>query len=141
MKVSIDAKSTNPTQVEVNAGSFKFIIDEPKQLGGTNEGPNPVEYVLAALSGCLNVVGHLVAQEMGIKINNLDIAISGELDPGRFTGQSYEKRAGFESINVELNLDSDANEETTAKWIKAVEDRCPVSDNLSHETLINIVVK
>jgi len=47
-----------------------MTIDEPDNLGGTDAGANPVEYLLAALSGYLNVVGHLVAREMGINLKH-----------------------------------------------------------------------
>jgi len=61
LKFSVKAESENPTKTIVEARGFKIIIDEPESLGGTNDGANPVEYVLGALAGCLNVVGHVVA--------------------------------------------------------------------------------
>lgn len=39
------------------------IVDEPANLGGTNEGPNPLEYVLAGLSSCTSVMIALIAKE------------------------------------------------------------------------------
>lgn len=47
----VSAKSENPTKTVVRARNFEMIIDEPKNMGGTDGGPNPVEYVLAALGG------------------------------------------------------------------------------------------
>ena len=60
----INAKSESPTRTVVTARDFKMVIDEPKNLGGKDTGANPVEFLLGALSGCLNVVGHIVAKEM-----------------------------------------------------------------------------
>jgi len=138
-KFSVTSKSENPTKVvaETRTG-FKIIVDEPKNQGGTDDGPSPVEYVLAALSGCLNVVGHLVAGEMGIEMKGIEFEISGKLDPAKFMGQSEEKRAGYQEINVSVKPDCNADEKTLKKWIKAVESRCPVSDNLANETPVNI---
>ncbi|RCW50705.1 MULTISPECIES: OsmC family protein [unclassified Halanaerobium] len=138
-KFSVTSKSENSTKVvaETRTG-FKIIVDEPKNQGGTNDGPNPVEYVLAALSGCLNVVGHLVAKEMGIEMKGIEFEISGKLDPAKFMGQSEEKRAGYQEINATVKPDCDADEAALEKWIKAVEERCPVSDNLTNETPVNI---
>ena len=45
-----------------------LIVDEPEALNGTDEDANPVEYILAGFAGCVNVVGHLVAKELGFKI-------------------------------------------------------------------------
>ena len=43
----VKAHSENPTKTVVKARTFKMIIDEPTDLGGTNDGPNPV-----ALTSC-----------------------------------------------------------------------------------------
>ena len=138
MNVNIKAESKNATQTEVKARNFTMTIDEPKNLGGTDEGANPVEYVLGALSGCLTVVGHLVANEMGFTLRGMSMEMSGNLDPARFMGKSQEERAGFKGIKVNIHADADADEETLNKWVEQIEDRCPVSDNLSHETPIQI---
>ncbi len=63
LKFRIKAKSENATKTVVQARGFEIIIDEPKALGGNDAGANPVEYILAALSGCLNVVGHMIAKD------------------------------------------------------------------------------
>ena len=138
LKFSAKAKSENDTKTVVEARGFKITIDEPESLGGTNAGANPVEYMLAALSGCLNVVGHLVAKEMGIHLNGLEIELEGDLNPARFVGKSMEDRAGYKEIRVMIKPDTDADRATLDQWIKAVENRCPVSDNLANATPLHI---
>lgn len=140
LNFSIKAKSENPTKTIVEARDFKLIVDEPQNVGGTDYGPNPVEYVLAALAGCLNVVGHLVAKDMGFEVNGIDIEIDGDLNPARFMGQDVETRAGYESIRVKLTPNTDADKDTLDKWVEAVEHRCPVSDNLSNATSLEISI-
>jgi uncharacterized OsmC-like protein len=110
-------------------------------MGGTNEGATPVEYVLGAFSGCLNVMAHLIAKEMDITLRGIKIDISGTLNPARLYGQSYDERAGFKEISVVLKPDTDADEATLKKWANAIEDRCPVSDNLQHTTPVSISIK
>ncbi len=41
--------------------AFSPTIDEPKNIGGSNGGPNPVEYVLAALFTCTSITIAFVA--------------------------------------------------------------------------------
>lgn len=140
LKFGVTAKSQSATRTEVSTRGFKMTIDEPEELGGTNSGANPVEYLLAALSGCLNVVGHLVAKEMGIRLNGLDIFMEGELDPAKFMGKATKGRAGYSSIAVTMHPNTDVSRDIMEKWLLTVESRCPVSDNISNSTPLHITL-
>jgi uncharacterized OsmC-like protein len=137
----VNAHSTNPTKTIVKARSFQMIIDEPAELGGTNEGANPVEYLLAALSGCLNVMCHVVAREMNFTLRSVEIKLSGTLNTDKLFGKETTERAGYREINVEIIPDADADKETLARWIKTIESRCPVSDNIANPTPLHISLK
>ncbi|MDD2539328.1 MAG: OsmC family protein [Bacteroidales bacterium] len=141
MKVRVSAQSENATKTVVKARNFQIVIDEPAELGGTNDGPNPVEYVLGAFAGCLNVMAHVVAKELNMTLRGIKIDISGPLNPARLFGQSFEERAGFKEISVVLKPDTDADDATLEKWVHAIEDRCPVSDNLQHPTPVSISIR
>ncbi|MCK9410938.1 MAG: OsmC family protein [Prolixibacteraceae bacterium] len=140
LNFSIKGGNENPTKFVANARNFKVIVDEPAALGGTDHGPNPVEYLLAGYAGCLNVVAHLVAKELGIEIKKLAIEVDGDLNPAKFLGQSNDDRAGFQSINVSINIDTDADQLSIDKWLKEVENRCPINDNLRNTTPVNVKV-
>ncbi|MDX9772924.1 MAG: OsmC family protein [Bacteroidales bacterium] len=141
LKFRIKAKSENPTKTIVKTRGFEMIIDEPADLGGTNAGANPVEYVLAAYAGCLNVMGHIVANEMKIELNGMELELTGSLNPDRLFGKSFEDRAGYKEIKVVLKPDWTADEATTQKWLDSILDRCPVGDNLKNTTKIVVEVK
>jgi len=138
---SAKGESTSPTKFLGQTRQFTFVVDEPEALGGTDEDANPVEYILAGLAGCINVVGHVVAKELGFTINKLKIEVSGDLNPQRFLGVSYNERAGFQSISLNIIPDTDADIETLAKWLEIIEQRCPVKDNLQNSTPVKIAVE
>ena len=140
LKFSVQGESLSPTKLEAKARQFSFIVDEPPALGGKDEDANPVEYLLGSYAGCLNVVFHLVAQEQGIAIYSLGITVTGDIDPSKLFGKSALNRAGFQSINVALDIDSDADEAALNKLIHTVKSRCPVNDNLSNVTQLNYSV-
>ncbi|MFW6119428.1 MAG: OsmC family protein [Petrotogales bacterium] len=140
-KFRIRATSENPTKTIVKARNFEMIVDEPDQFGGTNDGATPVEYVLASLAGCLNVVGHMVAKELDFEIRSLSFDISGPLNAEKLFGKDTSDRAGYKNIQVTIRVDTDADEETLNKWVETVENRCPVSDNLSNETPLNLFLE
>jgi len=134
LKFRVKAHSENPTKTIVKARGFEIVIDEPADLGGTNEGANPVEYMLGAYAGCLNVMAHVCAKELGCEMRGVKIDMVGNLNPARLFGQSFEERAGYKEIQVVLNPDCDMDEETKKKWLEAILDRCPVGDNLKNTT-------
>ena len=138
MKFNISAKSESRTKTVVTARDFKMVIDEPEILGGEDHGANPVEYLLGALAGCLNVVGHIVAQEMGFDFKGMDISIEGGLNPDKFLGKSSKDRTGYQYVNVTIKPHTNASKETLEKWLKTVEERCPVSDNIKNETPLKL---
>ncbi|HSH52729.1 MAG TPA: OsmC family protein [Bacteroidales bacterium] len=138
LKFRIQAQKASATKTIVKARNFEIIVDEPEDLGGTNSAANPVEYVLAALAGCLNVMGNLIANEMGFELEDLRIDISGNLNPARLFGKSDEDRAGYKNIVVKMFPTCNADEATLEKWLHTVESRCPVSDNIQNITPVSI---
>jgi uncharacterized OsmC-like protein len=138
---SVKGESNSPAQFIAKTRQFKLIIDEPEGLGGTDEGANPVEYILAGLAGCLNVVGHIVAKELGFTIDKLKIEVVGNINPDRLFGVSDKERAGFKKIDLKLIPETDAPVEILVKWLKIVQERCPIKDNLMNITPIDICIK
>ena len=141
LKFTVTGESTSATQFVGKARQFKLIVDEPEALNGTDEDANPVEYILAGFAGCINVVGHLVAKELGFTIHKLNIEVSGDINPNKFLGASNTERAGFKNIQLNLIPETDASIETLASWLKIVEERCPVRDNLINETPVKVSVE
>jgi uncharacterized OsmC-like protein len=141
LKFRVKAHSENATKTIVKARGFELVVDEPQDLGGNNEGANPVEYVLAAWAGCLNVMAHVCAKELGFELRGVKIDIVGNLNPERLFGTSFEERAGYKEIKATIKPDCDADEATIEKWKAAICDRCPVGDNLKNTTELVVEVK
>jgi len=130
------------TRVRAETRHFEFVIDEPESLGGTDAGPNPVEYLLGSLGGCLSIVGRVVADEMAIEIAELTVDLEGDLDPAKFQGADVDSRAGFQEVRASVQAElrsrdgEPVGDDTREEWLARVEQRCPVSDNLGGETPI-----
>ncbi|MFQ5693400.1 MAG: OsmC family protein, partial [Nitrospinota bacterium] len=44
------------------------IVDEPRHMGGTDEGTSPMGYLFSALAGCTAVIVERAAKDLGIEI-------------------------------------------------------------------------
>src|SRR5699024_1863144 len=113
------------THTRVAARDFALDVDEPPALGGQDVGANPIEYVLAGLSGCLGVVVQAVAAELGITVSGIESRAEGDLDLRGFRGTA-EVSPHFQSVDVEVTLTTTATAEEVAELRRLVTARCPV---------------
>ncbi|HLU21174.1 OsmC family protein [Lederbergia graminis] len=106
-----------------------FVIDEPVSLGGTNEGANPVEFVLAGLTGCTSVMIALIAKEQKFSYEDVNFVNSGDLDLRGLQGVEGVS-PHFQSVSFEVEIKTDESEERLAALKAEVEKRCPVMNLL-----------
>lgn len=118
-------------------GGKEVIIDEPASLGGTDKGPNPVEYILAALGGCINVLVTSFAGKFEVEVKDVQVHIEGDLDPDGFLGKNPNVRTGYEEIRYRVELDSPSPQENIDALLKHVDEICPVKDTLQGTRVIN----
>jgi uncharacterized OsmC-like protein len=112
-------------RTDLGVRDFRFIIAEPEKIGGKNEGPTPMEYVLGALNGCLNVVIELVAKERGFALRDLRISSSGLVDQRGLFGTA-DVSPQFQSVEVNISGVVSAPGPQLTELQHTVLKRCPV---------------
>ena len=115
--------------------------DEPESLGGSNKAPNPVEQLLGALGNCLAVGYAANASAAGVKIDDLRVEVSGDLDLHTFLGLNPEGNAGFSNIEVKTFIKSDAPREKLEEVHKNVVATSPVGHTLQRAIPVNIALQ
>ena len=114
---------------------FTLDVDEPPTFGGTDQGPNPVELVLAALGTCQEIVYAAYGAVLGVPLDSVQVTVRGTLDPRGLFGIA-DVPAGFTDIRCEVELVSDAPPEQIVQLAEIVEARCPVLDVLSRPVAV-----
>jgi uncharacterized OsmC-like protein len=111
--------------------------DEPPALAGTDQAPNPVEQVAAALGHCLAVgyVAALTAHD--IEIRSLDVAVTGEIDLRPFLGVE-QGHAGFSRLTAEARIDADTDDDTLRAIHEHVIATSPVGTTLSQPVPVDV---
>jgi len=90
---------------------FSWIIDEPKQLGGTNYGPNPQEYLLSGMGACV-MVGFVVgASVMGIQLSQLEVEVRSSLDLAGFLEIREDAKIPLAGIQYVIRVAGDGTPE------------------------------
>ena len=109
---------------------FTVPIDEPRELGGNDTAPNPVELLLAALGGCQEIVYRAFAAVLGIEITRIEVHAKGYLDLHGFLGLA-EVPAGFTNVSFTTRIISSASPESIRQLATLVEKHCPVLDTFA----------
>lgn len=118
-------------------GPFEVDNAEPPILLGEGEAPNPVEYVLHALAGCLTTTMVYHAAARGIEIASVTSELQGDLDLQGFLGLDDEVRKGFSAVRVTMRVTSDADAET----LKSLTHFSPVYDIVSRSLPVEVSVQ
>ena len=74
--------------------------DEPEVLLGDDRAPNPAEFILHALAGCLTSTLVYQAAARGIEIESIESSLEGDIDIQGFLGLSEDVRKGYQGIRV-----------------------------------------
>ncbi|WP_338588084.1 OsmC family protein [Paenibacillus sp. Y5S-9] len=121
----------NGVQVKVTSRNFEFIIDEPKNLGGTDTGMNPVEALLASLGACQSIVARVYAPKFGVNLKDFFVDVEGDIDLDGFFDKS-EVRPGYSDIRYTFRIKTDSPQEQVEAFVQFLESKCPVGDTLAH---------
>lgn len=126
---AVDTRSVGGFRTEAQIRQFSLTVDEPESLGGSDQGPTPVELVLAALGTCQEIVYATYARVLGIRIDAVAVRAEGELDPRGFFGVA-DVPIGFQRVSFAVDIQSPAPSEAIARLIAAVNAHCPVLEIL-----------
>lgn len=127
-KVEVSSTGTG-LQVKAGCRGFEIVFDEPVEMGGTDEGMNPVEGLLCALGACQSIAALVFAGARDVSIENVNVEVEGDIDPDGFMGKASDVRNGLQEVRVKMRIKS-SDKEAAARIAKLAEGRCPVGDCL-----------
>ncbi|MGK0365025.1 MAG: putative redox protein [Saprospiraceae bacterium] len=115
-----------PTTVIIIDTEWKLQLDEPVEDGGSNTGANPMQYFTASLAGCQNEQAQVVAEELSLNIEEIDINIEVDLDLSGFMGTSDHSDGSYKNVRLNAVLNGDLTDEQAKTIGKKVDARCPI---------------
>ncbi len=130
-------KLTDGLKIECSARNHKIIMDEPKSLGGSDTGMNPVEALLCSLGACQCIVAKCFAKLKKIDLQEFWIELEGDLDPDGFQGKNKDVKIGFQAIKSNIHIKSTSSREDIEKFVQFIEETCPVCDSLKNAPRIS----
>jgi putative redox protein len=114
VEVETDA---GPLRQRVTIGPHTFLADEPTANGGEDKGPEPHEWLLAALGTCTAMTMQLYARRKGWDLRRVHVRVTGRTETAAFVLKRHLRLEG--ALTVEQR-----------ERIVEIAEKCPVSKTL-----------
>lgn len=120
------------------AAPFEVDAGEPAILIGSDEGPNPAEFILHAIAACLTTSLVYVASARNVKLNAVTSEVEGDMDVRGALGLSDEVRNGYREIRVRFDVDAEASDEEIQTLLDRAASRSAVFDTLMQGVTVKV---
>lgn len=139
--VSIESTQVDGYKIQCKSREHISYVDQPTASGGSDSGPTPLEYLFISLAGCVISIGHIIAQQRRLPVRKIEVHVEGDVDTDVFLGKSTAGRAGFTGIRVRTKIDADMSQQEKEKFLRDIDARCPISDNIINKTPVEFIVE
>jgi putative redox protein len=122
---------------EIVAGEHHLVADEPISAGGGDAGPDPYDYLLAALGVCTSMTVGLYARRKQIPLENITVSLRHSRIYAKDCEECETKEGMLDRIEVELDLTGPLSAEQHDNLME-IAAKCPVHRTLTSEINIRL---
>jgi putative redox protein len=119
----------------IQAGEHAFLVDEPIDVGGDNNGPGPYDLLLASLGACTSITMRMYADRKNIPLEGIQVTLTHKKIYNQDLTNCVEKNERLDFIQRIINLKGDLTSEQKVDLLKIAE-KCPVHKTLSQPSII-----
>jgi uncharacterized OsmC-like protein len=127
----------NNFQQEITAGKHHLVADEPISVGGGDAGPDPYDYLLAALGVCTSMTIGVYARRNHLPLENIQVSLWHSRVHARDCEECETKDGMVDRIDIEVELTGALSAEQHTKLLE-IAAKCPVHRTLTSEINIRL---
>jgi len=132
MAAPVIARSSALFVTEVTAGPHRWILDEPREAGGTDLGPTPYDMLAAALAGCTAMTLHFYARREKLQLAEVAVRVTHDRQHAKDCADCTTTGGFIHRMRVDISLSGPLSAEE-ASHLLTVAGRCPVARTLTSE--------
>jgi len=138
----VRVRSTGDMRSQAFVRNHTFTLGQPASFDTQDAAPSALEYLLAALGGCLVAGFRWRASRLGIAIQNLEVSLRAQAENILvFLGIEGSGHAGLRGVEGSLYVEADAEDDTLQSVWEETQLRCPVTQSLVHQVPVQITMK
>jgi uncharacterized OsmC-like protein len=120
---------------EVVVGSHRMAADEPVSVGGTDTGPLPYDFLLAALGACTSITVGMYARRKGWPLQEVAVNLRHSKIHASDCAECETREGILDRIELDLHLSGSLTNEQRSKLLE-IANKCPVHRTLTSEIVI-----
>lgn len=117
-----------------------FENDEPLVLLGQDSAPNPVEWILHAVVGCITTTTIYHAAARGIRIDEMSTKIEGDLDLRGILDIPGYDRPGYRKMVLDVTIKGDAPDDVLKELVEFARNHSPAVDVATNGSPLQLTV-
>ncbi len=126
-------------QTEIMANGHYMLSDEPEDLGGSNTGGTPYDYLVSALGACTAITLRMYSDRKGWDLQEVKVHLNREKrHPDDTKGLKASDKV--DCIDRELEFSGELSDEQKKRLVQ-IADKCPVHKSLSQGVNIETHLK
>jgi putative redox protein len=129
--VIVRGKATGFAQ-NISAGAHQLVADEPLKVGGTDTGPGPYEFLLAALGACTSMTLTMYARRKGWPLETVTVSLSHSREYAEDCRDCDTKEGLLDRIERNIQLSGPLTDEQKQRLLE-IADKCPIHRTLMSE--------
>ena len=115
---------------QITAGRHHLVADEPREVGGTDSGPDPYALLLAALGACTAMTLQLYARKKGWTLEKVEVSLRHSRTYAEDCKDCKPNEGKIERIERFISLTGSLTDEQRARLLEIAQ-RCPVHKTLT----------
>jgi putative redox protein len=120
---------------EISVGKHRLIADEPREGGGTDEGPGPYELLLAALGSCTAMTLQMYARRKEWPLERVEVSLTHNRIHAADCDDCQGKDGKISRIELYISLTGDLTDGQKGRLLEIAQ-LCPVHKTLTSEISI-----
>src|SRR3954468_413431 len=110
---------------EIVVGPHQLTVDEPKAMGGDDEGPTPYDLLLAALGSCTSITVSLYAQRKSWPLQDVTVRLWHSRIDATDCAECETKEGKIDRIELDIEFAGSLSDEQRSKLLEIAK-KCPV---------------
>jgi len=133
--VQVSGRTADGFLCGVEVGAHTLVADEPQASGGSDQGPDPYQFLVTALGACTVMTLNMYARHKGLAVERVICRVSHRKLHAKDCADCEAHEGRIDELSRSIVIEGELSAEQRARMLE-IADRCPVHRTLEGEITV-----